>query len=192
MKVPLLDLKKQYGRIRSRVIPEIEKVLESQLFILGRNVEELEKEIAALCGVSRAIGVASGTDALLLALMALDVRPGDRVITTPFTFFATAGVISRLGALPVFIDIDPATYNLDLSKLEEYLRREGGRPDSPRVVIPVHLFGQMTDMEALRVLARDYGLRVVEDGAQALGARQRVGSGSRGNQIGRASCRERV
>jgi dTDP-4-amino-4,6-dideoxygalactose transaminase len=120
-----LDLKKQYKKIRSRVTPEIEKVLESQLFILGRNVEELEKEIAAFCGVPQAIGVASGTDALLLALMALDVQPGDRVITTPFTFFATGGVISRLGALPVFIDIDPVTYNLDLSKLEDYLRKTG-------------------------------------------------------------------
>ena len=182
MKVPLLDLKKQYKKIRSRVTPEIEKVLESQLFILGRNVEELEKEIAAFCGVPQAIGVASGTDALLLSLMALEVQPGDRVITTPFTFFATGGVISRLGALPVFIDIDPVTYNLDLSKLEDYLRKNGGRADSPRVVMPVHLYGQMTDMEALMRMAQEHGLRVVEDAAQALGARQKAGSPIRGNK----------
>ena len=182
MKVPLLDLKKQYKKIRTRVRPEIEKVLESQLFILGRNVEELEKEIAAFCGVPHAVGVASGTDALLLALMALEVQPGDRVITTPFTFFATGGVISRLGALPVFIDIDPATYNLDLPKLEDYLRKNGGRADSARVVMPVHLYGQMTDMKALMGVAQKHGLRVVEDGAQALGARQKVGPPTRGNR----------
>jgi dTDP-4-amino-4,6-dideoxygalactose transaminase len=181
LKVPLLDLKKQYQKIRSRVNPEIEKVLESQLFILGRNVEELEKEIAAFCGVPHAIGVASGTDALLLALMALGVQPGERVITTPFTFFATGGVISRLGALPVFIDIDPATYNLDLEKLEDYLRKNGGRADSPRVIMPVHLYGLMTDMKALMGMAEKHGLRVVEDGAQALGARQKFGSPIRGN-----------
>ena len=180
MKVPLLDLKKQYQQIRSRVKPEIEKVLESQLFIMGRNVEDLEKEIAALCGVPHAIGVASGTDALLLSLMAVGVQPGDRVITTPFTFFATGGVISRLGACPVFIDIDPATYNLDLSRLEDYLRKKGGRADSPRVVMPVHLYGQMTDMGVLMGLARKHRLRVVEDGAQALGARQKAGSAGRG------------
>jgi dTDP-4-amino-4,6-dideoxygalactose transaminase len=182
LKVPLLDLKKQYKTIRSRINPEIEKVLESQLFILGQNVEELEKEIAAFCGVPHAIGVASGTDALLLALMALEVQPGDRVITTPFTFFATGGVISRLGAYPVFLDIDPVTYNLDLSKLEDYLRKNGGRAGSPRVIMPVHLYGQMTDMKALAGMAQKHGLRVVEDGAQALGARQKVGSPIRGEK----------
>ncbi len=173
MKVPLLDLKQQYKKIRRRVEPEIQKVLESQLFILGPYVEALEKEIAVYCGVPQAVGVASGTDALLLALMALGVQTGDRVITTPFTFFATGGVISRLGAIPVFIDIDPASYNLDLQRLEDYLRKHSGRADSPRVVMPVHLFGQMTDMKALTTIAQRYRLRVVEDGAQALGAFQR-------------------
>ena len=137
MKIPLLDLKAQYQRIRDEVNEEIQKVLDSQVFILGPMVEALEKEIAADCGVPHAIGVASGTDALLLSLMALNVRPGDGVITVPFTFFATGGVISRLGAVPVFIDIDPATYNLDLNRLEDYLRKNQGAADFPKVVMPV-------------------------------------------------------
>jgi len=176
LKIPLLDLKAQYQRIRDEVNEEIQKVLDSQVFILGPMVEALEKEIAADCGVPHAIGVASGTDALLLSLMALNVRPGDGVITVPFTFFATGGVISRLGAVPVFIDIDPATYNLDLNRLEDYLRKNQGAADFPKVVMPVHLFGQMTDMEGLTEVSRRFGLRVVEDAAQALGARQKIHS----------------
>jgi len=176
LNVPLLDLKKQYRKIKAEINREIQKVLESQIFILGPMVGELEKEIAADCGVPQAIGVASGTDALLLALMALEVKPGDAVITAPFTFFATGGVISRLGAVPVFIDIDPVTYNLDLNRLEEYLQKNRGSKGFPKVVMPVHLFGQMTDMEALTEIARRFGLRVVEDAAQALGARQRIHS----------------
>jgi dTDP-4-amino-4,6-dideoxygalactose transaminase len=165
-------LKAQYQRIRDEINEEIQKVLDSQVFILGPMVEMLEKEIAADCGVPHAIGVASGTDALLLSLMALDVKPGDGVITVAFTFFATGGVISRLGAVPVFIDIDPVTYNLDLNRLEDYLRKNRGAANFPKVVMPVHLFGQMTDMEGLTEVARRFGLRVVEDAAQALGARQ--------------------
>lgn len=182
MKVPLLDLKKQYGKIRGAVNREIQKVLESQQFILGPVVEALEKEVAAYCGVPHAIGVASGTDALLLSLMALGVKPGDRVVTVPFTFFATGGCISRLGAVPVFIDIDPRTYNLDPNRLEDYLRRLRRKEDRPKVLLPVHLFGQMADMEALMGIGERYGLRVVEDGAQALGARQKINArvGGRG------------
>jgi len=182
LKVPLLDLKAQYKKIRDEVNEEIQKVLDSQVFILGPCVEALEKEIAAYCGVPFAIGVASGTDALLLSLMALDVRPGDRVVTVPFTFFATGGVISRLGAVPVFIDIDPVTYNLDLNRLEDYLRKNRGPANVPKVVMPVHLFGQMTDMEALREVSRRFGLRVVEDAAQALGARQKIHSAAEGKK----------
>jgi dTDP-4-amino-4,6-dideoxygalactose transaminase len=185
LKVPLLDLKAQYRRIRDEVNEEIQKVLESQIFILGPMVEALEKEIAADCGISHAIGVASGTDALLLSLMALEVGPGDGVITVPFTFFATGGVISRLGAVPVFIDIDPVTYNLDLNRLEDYLRKNRGAENFPKVVMPVHLFGQMTDMEGLTEVSRRFGLRVVEDAAQALGARQKIHSpagGKKGEQ----------
>ncbi len=131
MKVPLLDLKKQYGKIRGKVNQEIQKVLESQQFILGPVVEAFEEEIAAYCGGPHAIGVASGTDALLLSLMALGVKPGDRVITVSFTFFATGGSISRLGAVPVFIDIDPATYNMDPNRLEDYLRKIRRKKDRP-------------------------------------------------------------
>ena len=173
MKVPLLDLKKQYGKIRGKIDTEIQNVLESQQFILGPAVEALEGEIAAYCGVPHAIGVASGTDALLLSLMALGVKAGDRVVTVSFTFFATGGSISRLGAVPVFIDIDPVTYNMDPNRLEDYLRKV---PHRPAVLLPVHLFGQMANMEALMEVSRRYGLRVVEDGAQALGARQKSNS----------------
>lgn len=176
MKVHLLDLKAQYQKIHDEVNEEIQKVLASQVFILGPMVEALEKEIATDCGVPHAIGVASGTDALLLSLMALGVKPGDGVITVPFTFFATAGVISRLGAVPVFIDIDMVTYNLDLNRLEDYLRKNQGAENFPKVIMPVHLFGQMTDMERLTELSQRFGLRVVEDAAQALGARQKIHS----------------
>jgi len=173
MKIPLLDLKKQYGKIRTKINTEIRKVLESQQFILGPAVEALEEDIADYCGVPYAVGVASGTDALLLSLMALGVKAGDRVVTASFTFFATGGSISRLGAVPVFIDVDPVTYNMDPNRLEDYLGK--GRPEGqrPAVLLPVHLFGQMADMEALMEIARRYGLRVVEDGAQALGAREK-------------------
>ncbi|HYB19703.1 MAG TPA: DegT/DnrJ/EryC1/StrS family aminotransferase [Thermodesulfobacteriota bacterium] len=181
MKVPLLDLKKQYGKIRSKIDAEIRKVLESQQFILGPAVEALEREIAAYCKVPHAVGVASGTDALLLSLMALGVKAGDRVITASFTFFATGGSISRLGAVPVFIDVDPVTYNLDPNKLEDYLRKVHREEHRPTVLLPVHLFGQMADMEALMEVSRRYGLRVVEDGAQALGARQKSNSRAHGD-----------
>ena len=184
MRVPLLDLKAQYQKIRDEVNEEIQKVLDSQVFILGPMVEALEKEMAADCGVPHAIGVASGTDALLLALMALNVRPGDGVLTVPFTFFATGGVISRLGALPVFIDIDRVTYNLDLNRLEDYLRKNRGSANFPKVVIPVHLFGQMTDMKGLTEISRRFRLRVVEDAAQAVGARQKVPAPADGKKGG--------
>ncbi len=182
MKVPLLDLKKQYGKIRGEVNREIQKVLDSQQFILGPVVEALEDEIAAYCGVNYAIGVASGTDALLLSLMALGVKPGDRIITVPFTFFATGGSISRLGAVPVFIDIDPRTYTLDPNRLEDFLRRIRGEKNRPKVLLPVHLFGQMADMEALMEICRRYGLRTVEDGAQALGAKQKISAAGGGKK----------
>jgi len=126
--------------------------------------------------VPHAIGVGSGSDALLLSLMALGVQPGDKVVTVSFTFFATGGSISRLGAVPVFVDIDPRTYNLDPNKLEDYLRRVRRKEDRPKVLLPVHLFGQMADMDGLMEISRRYDLRVVEDAAQALGARQKISS----------------
>src|SRR6478672_482062 len=136
MKVPLLDLKAQYSTIRSEIREAIERVIESQHFILGPEVEGLEREIAAFCHARFAIGVSSGTDALLVALMAIGTGPGDEVITAAFSFFATAGVISRLGARPVFVDIDPKTFNLDSAKIEKKITSR------TKAIMPVHLFGQ--------------------------------------------------
>jgi dTDP-4-amino-4,6-dideoxygalactose transaminase len=171
-------LKPQYAGIRQEVAQALQEVLDSQMFILGPVVEAFEKEMADFCGVPYAVGVASGTDALLLSLMALGVNAGDRVVTASYTFFATGGSISRLGAIPVFVDIDPRTYNLDPNKLEDYLKKIRGSAERPKVLLPVHLFGQMADMEALMEIARRYELRVVEDAAQAVGAKQIASSKS--------------
>lgn len=171
--IPLLDLKAQYANIRGDILGAIERVIESQNFILGPEVEALEGEIAAYSQCEFGIGVSSGTDALLVSLMALDLKAGDEVISPSFSFFATAGCIARLGAKPVFVDIDPQTYNLDTRQLESLINKK------TRAIIPVHLYGQMANMEAIRELARHRKLYVVEDAAQALGAeqnRQRAGS----------------
>lgn len=173
-----MDLKKQYKEIKEEIKQALQEVLESQIFILGPMVESFEKEIASFLKVPHAIGVASGTDALLLSLMALGIKRDERVITTPYTFFSTASAISRLGARPIYLDIDPGTYNLDPSKLEDYLRKIRRPQDRPRAIIPVHLFGQMADMEAIMGIARRYDLRVVEDAAQALGAKRTVSNSS--------------
>ena len=165
MRVPLLDLKLQYQKIKPDVLQVIHQVCEDQAFILGPQVEAFEQEVAKYVGAAHAIGVTSGTDALLLALMAAGVKAGDEVLTTPYTFFATAGSISRLGAVPVFVDIDPITYNLDPSRLEAAL--------TPKVkaVMPVHLYGGAADLAPILALADDEGLAVIEDAAQAIGAR---------------------
>jgi dTDP-4-amino-4,6-dideoxygalactose transaminase len=164
MKVPLLDLKAQYSTIRSDIRQAIERVVESQHFILGPEVEALEKEIASFCQARFAIGVSSGTDALLVALMAVGIGPGDEVVTTAYSFFATAGVISRLEARPVFVDVDPKTFNLDSRAVNEKI--------TPRTktIIPVHLFGQCAVMEPILAIAKDKGIHVIEDAAQAIGA----------------------
>jgi dTDP-4-amino-4,6-dideoxygalactose transaminase len=162
--VPLLDLKPQFETIRDDVDRVLRRVVDSQLFILGSEVAEFEKELAAYVGVPHAIGCASGTDALVLSLHALNLAPGDEVITTPFTFFATASCVARHGAKPVFVDIDPATFNLDPEQIEDAI--------SPRtkVLLPVHLFGQCADLDAIGDVARRHGLAVVEDACQAIGA----------------------
>lgn len=171
MEIPLLDLKGQYDSIRAEIDQAIKSVVESQYFILSPEVSALESEIAGYTGVSSAVGVASGTDAIILALRAAGVGHGDSVITTPFTFFATAESISILGAKPVFVDIDPETYNIDPEKVEEVLRgAQGAERATIKAVIPVHLYGQCADMDRIMEIAKKYDLKVIEDCAQAMGA----------------------
>src|SRR5438270_7658133 len=162
--VPLLDLKVQYRAIREEVREAIDRVVDSQQFILGPEVEAHEEEIADYSESAFAIGVSSGSDALLVALKAIDLKPGDEVITTPFTFFATSGAIARLGGKPVFVDIDPLTFNIDPTKIEAAIN------DRTRAIIPVHLYGQIAEMDAIMEIANRYNLRVIEDAAQAIGA----------------------
>ncbi|NIQ37174.1 MAG: transcriptional regulator [Proteobacteria bacterium] len=184
MKVPFLDLKRQYGTIRDEVLRSIHEVLEGQNFILGEEVERLEREISDYCGSRHAVGVASGSDAILLSIMALDLEPGDGIITTPFTFFATAGSISRLGYIPLFVDIHRRTFNVDPDKLREFVETKChlGKKDQLmsrernipiRAIVPVHLFGQCADMDPILELCRRHDLRVIEDAAQAIGSSYR-------------------
>ncbi|MBI3013902.1 MAG: DegT/DnrJ/EryC1/StrS family aminotransferase [Candidatus Tectomicrobia bacterium] len=183
MKIPFLDLQGQYAAIREEVRAAMDGLCDSQQFILGKPVEALEKEVAAFCEAKHAVGVSSGTDALLVSLMALGVGPGDEVITTSYSFFATAGVISRLGARPVFVDVEPDTLNLDVRKVESWI---GPRT---RGIIPVHLFGQCADMDAVLELAHRHKLWVVEDAAQAIGAQYNLaGSTRRAGTMGDLGC----
>jgi dTDP-4-amino-4,6-dideoxygalactose transaminase len=176
MQIPLLDLKAQYAGIKDEVMGAIERVCASQMLCLGPAVEEFERELADYCGCKHAIGVSSGTDALLVSLMTLGIKPGDEVITTPFTFFATAGVIARLGATPVFVDVDQQSYNLDPGLIEEKIT------ERTRAIIPVHLFGQAAQMKPIMEIAERHRLAVVEDAAQAIGATQdRVKCGNFGD-----------
>lgn len=194
--VPLLDLKAQYAPLRDEIEAAIREVCESQYFVMGPKVVELEAAVAAYSQVGFGIGVSSGTDALLVALMALDVGPGDEVITSPFTFFATGGVIARLGARPIYCDIDPATYNLDPEAVSRFIsdecRSDGGKLINKatgghvKVLMPVHLFGQMADMTSLMNIAADNQMKVVEDAAQAIGAEEP--DGRRAGSIGDIGC----
>ena len=159
-----IDLVTQYQLIKPEINKAIQRVLDSSTFIGGKEVEEFEKEVARFCGVKYTIGVNSGTDALFLSLKALDINSGDEVITTPFTFIATAGVIANCGARPVFVDIDPGTFNIDPSKIEKAITKK------TKVILPVHLFGQMADMDEIMRIAKKNKLYVVEDAAQAIGA----------------------
>jgi dTDP-4-amino-4,6-dideoxygalactose transaminase len=167
MNVPLLDLQAQYASLRDEVRPAIERVLESQRFVLGDEVRRLENSIADYCQTKYAVGCASGSDALLLALMALDVKSGDEIITAPFSFFATASAVARLGARPVFVDIDPATYNIDPSQVADAI--------TPRTkaIMPVHIYGQCAEIDPLLALGERHGIPVIEDAAQAIGATDR-------------------
>jgi len=183
MNVPLLDLQAQYRDIENEILEAIEKVVKSKYFIMGPEVRELEKKIADYSGVKYGIAVASGTDALLLALMACGIKAGDEVITSPYTFFATAGSIYRLGAVPVFVDIDPRTYNMDPEKIEEKIT---GRT---KAIIPVHLYGQMCRMDSIMEIAEKYGLRVIEDAAQSIGAKYcKDGIERKAGSIGDMGC----
>ena len=171
MQVPLLDLKLQYERIREEVQREINEVLDSQNFILGPKVEALEQQVASYLHVRQTIGCSSGTDAILLSLMAIGISAGDLVITTPYTFFATTGSISRLGATPVFVDIDPSTYTIAPDLIEKkILGMKRDERKKLKAIIPVHLYGQCADMKSILAIARKYNLKVIEDAAQALGA----------------------
>jgi dTDP-4-amino-4,6-dideoxygalactose transaminase len=179
MNVPLLDLKAQYQSIRQEIDAAVAEVFESQHFILGPKVKACEEAIARYSNCSYAVGVASGTDALLMALMAEGIGPGDEVITSPYTFFATAGSVARVGAKPVFVDIDPATFNLDVRRIEAAVTPR------TRAIMPVHLYGQMADMDPIMELAGRRGLIVIEDACQSIGAEYK---GRRAGSIGTYGC----
>jgi dTDP-4-amino-4,6-dideoxygalactose transaminase len=189
MKVPLLDLNAQLQGLQSEIKTAVNEVIDSTRYIMGPKVEELEAKIAEYTGTGYGIGVSSGTDALLVALMALDIGPGDIVITTPYSFFATAGVIARLHATPVFVDIDPDTYNLDPDALREWFNRETEKRDKVKAILPVHLYGQMADMDPIMQVANEYGIPVVEDAAQAIGARYASSEGEQlAGSVGLMGC----
>ena len=180
MKVPLLDLKLQYLSHKKELDEALIRVAESQYFILGKEVEKLESSLKEYLGCKYAIGVSSGTDALLLALMALNIQPGDEVIVPTFSFFATAGVVSRLNAVPVFADVDPVTFNLDPNEIEKLITPK------TKAIIPVHLYGQSAAMDEIMAIAKKHNLKVVEDGAQAIGVQYK--DGKKVGTIGDIGC----
>jgi dTDP-4-amino-4,6-dideoxygalactose transaminase len=177
--VPLLDLEAQYRPIRDEILAAIARVCDSQRFIMGPEVDALERELAAYIGVPQAIAVSSGTDALLVAMMALGIGPGDEVVTSTYSFFATAGCVTRLGATPRLVDIDPATYNLDAAALQSAITPR------TRAIIPVHLYGLCADMDAIMAVADEHGIPVIEDACQAIGATYK---GRQAGSMGRVGC----
>jgi dTDP-4-amino-4,6-dideoxygalactose transaminase len=186
MKVPLLDLKAQYAAIKDEILAVTHEVYDSQVFILGPRVEALEKEIAAYCAADYALGVSSGTDALLIALMAAGIGPGDRVLTSPYTFFATAGSIARLGAVPVFADIEPDSYNISPEQIEHCIAgMTADQRSQLKAIMPVHLYGQCVEMDPVVETADHRGLVIIEDAAQAIGAEYR---GKRAGSLGDFGC----
>lgn len=180
MSVPLLDLRPQYATFADELRPKLETLYANQTFILGPAVEEAERALAAYCGTPFSIGVSSGSDALIVSLMACGIEPGDEIITTPYTFFATAGAIARLGAKSVFVDIDPVSFNIDAAKIEAAITPK------TKAILPVHLYGQLADMAAIRGIARKHGLFVVEDACQAIGAED--AAGKRAGSFGDFGC----
>lgn len=185
--VPMLDLQRQFERIRAEVLAAVGRVCASQHYILGPEVEALEGEVATFCETSEAVGCSSGTDALWLALVAAGIGPGDHVLTSPFSFFASASAIMRAGARPVFADIDPSTFNLDANEVRRFL--EAGKSKKLRAVLPVHLYGQCADMDAFQTLTDEFGLALIEDVAQAIGAswKDKQGQSHRAGSMGTAA-----
>jgi dTDP-4-amino-4,6-dideoxygalactose transaminase len=181
LQVPLIDLGAELAPLHDEIMAAVTRVIDSQRFILGKEVEELEEKLAAHSGARFAVGCGSGSDALLLALLALEIGPGDEVLTVPFTFFATAGSISRAGARPVFCDVDPATFNLDVPRIAAILDAH----PNVKAIIPVHLFGGCADMDPLNELARARGIHVIEDAAQSIGAEYK---GKRAGSLGTIGC----
>jgi len=169
MKVPLLDLKPQYQSLKKEIDEAVQRVIDSQYFIMGPDIQKLEEEICRYLKCKKAIGVSSGTDALLLALMALDIKPGDEIIVPTYSFFATAGVVARLNAIPVFVDCDPVTFNIDPKKIEQRITQK------TKVIIPVHLYGQSAEMDEIMLIAKKHNIKVVEDAAQAIGTQYKDG-----------------
>lgn len=180
MKVPLLDLKLQYQSIKKEIDDAVLKTIETQNFILGQEVEKLENSIANYVGVKHAIGISSGTDALLIALMAMDVKPNDEIIVPTFSFFATAGVVSRLNAIPVFVDVDEETFTINPIEIEKKITKK------TKGIIPVHLFGQSSNMDEILTIAKKYNLFVIEDAAQAIGTEYK--NGKKIGSIGDIGC----
>ncbi len=199
MHVPLLDLSQQYGCLAEQIREQVEEVLASQRFVLGPKVQAFEKAMSDYCGVPHAIGVSSGTDALLAVLMALGIGPGDAVITSAYSFFATAGCIARVGATPLFVDIDRASYNISPTALRDYLENRCRKSNGALVsksgqkicaIVPVHLFGLCCEMDVVREVSREYGLTIIEDAAQAIGAEYPGGhaSPSKAGTMGKVGC----